>query len=75
MPHLYLEYYETKIEYDGSKVVGSLFQILGAATEKTRLPRCSFVTGTRSGGDVDDHLSHLGNRMFDRCRIPAKQGD
>ena len=33
--------------------VGSLFQILGAATEKARLPRHSLVLGTESCCDVD----------------------
>ena len=46
----------------------SLFQTLGAATEKARLPKLSFVLGTISC-EIDD-LSYLG--IFERCRRLAK---
>ena len=35
-------------------VVGSSFQMMGAATEKTRLPRFSLVLGIESCCEVDD---------------------
>ena len=41
------------------KVVGSSFQMMGAATEKARLPRFSLVLGIESCCEVDD-LSCLG---------------
>ena len=40
-------------------VVGSSFQMMGAATEKARLPRFSLVLGIESYCEVDD-LSCLG---------------
>ena len=40
-------------------VVGSSFQMVGAATEKARLPRFSLVLGIESCCEVDD-LSCLG---------------
>ena len=49
---------------DVFKVTGSSFQALGAATEKARLPKLSFVLGTISC-EIDD-LSCLG--IFERCR-------
>ena len=45
-------------------VVGSSFRIMGAATEKARLPRFSLVLGIESCCEVDD-LSCLG--MLDKC--------
>ena len=54
---------------DVFKVIGSSFQTLGAATEKVRLPKLSFVLGTISCCEVDD-LSCLG--IFERCRRLAK---
>ena len=36
------------------KVVGSSFQMMGAATEKARLPRFSLVRGIESCCEVDD---------------------
>ena len=64
---------------DVFKVIGSSFQTLGAATEKARLPKlsfvlgtiscCGFVLGTISCCEVDD-LSCLG--IFERCRRLAK---
>ena len=53
---------------DVFKVIGSSFQTLGAATEKARLPKLSFVLGTISC-ELDD-LSCLG--IFERCRRLAK---
>ena len=50
---------------DVFKVIGSSFQTLGAATEKARLPKLSFVLGTISCCEIDD-LSCLG--IFERCR-------
>ena len=52
---------------DVLKVIGSSFQTLGAATEKSRLPKLSFVLGTSC--EIDD-LSCLG--IFERCRRLAK---
>ena len=40
--------------------------MMGAATEKARLPRFSFVLGIESCSEVDD-LSHLG--MLAKCRL------
>ena len=56
---------------DDFTVVLSCFEMLGAATEKARLPIVSLVVGTSSCCEVDD-LSCLG--MFDRCRRLAKKG-
>ena len=53
---------------DVFKVMGSSFQTLGAATEKARLPKLSFVLGTISH-EIDE-LSCLG--IFERCRRLAK---
>ena len=39
---------------DVFKVIGSSFQTLGAATEKARLPKLSFVLGTISFCEIDD---------------------
>ena len=50
-------------------VVGSSFQMMGAATEKARLPKLSFVLGIESCCEVDD-LSCLG--MLEKCRRLAK---
>ena len=54
---------------DVFKVIVSSFRTLGAATEKARLPKLSFVLGTISCCEVDD-LSCLG--IFERCRRLAK---
>ena len=56
------------IVIDVSKVMGSLFQTLGAATEKAHLPRLTLVLGPISC-EIDD-LSCLG--IFERCRRLAK---
>ena len=53
---------------DVFKVTGSSFQTLGAATEKARLPKLSFVLGTKSF--EINYLSCLG--LFERCRRLAK---
>ena len=50
-------------------VVGSSFQMIGAATEKARLPRFSFVLGIERCCDVDD-LICLG--MLEKCRRLAR---
>ena len=47
-------------------VVGSSFQMMGAATEKARLPRFSLVMGIESCCEVDA-LSCLG--MLEKCSI------
>ena len=39
---------ESSYTFDDFKVMGSLFQILGAATEKVHLPRLCFALGTKS---------------------------
>ena len=54
---------------DVFKVIGSLFQTLGAATEKARLPKLRFVLDTISCCEIDD-LSCLG--IFKRCRRLGK---
>ena len=54
---------------DVFKVIGSSSQTLGAATEKARLPKLSFVLGTISYCEIDD-LSCLG--IFEICRRLAK---
>ena len=54
---------------DAFKVIGSSFQTLGAATEKARLTKLSFVLSKISCYETDD-LSFLG--IFERCRRPAK---
>ena len=46
-------------------VFESSFQMMGAATEKARLPRFSLVLGIESCCEVDD-LSCLG--MLEKCR-------
>ena len=51
------------------KVVGSSFQMMGAATEKARLPRFSLVVGIESCCEVDD-LSCLGT--LEKCRRLAR---
>ena len=51
------------------KVVGSSFQMMGAATEKARLPRFSLVLGIESCCEVDD-LSCLGT--LEKCRRLAR---
>ena len=53
---------------DVFKVMGSSFQTIGAATEKARLPKLSFVLGKISC-EIDD-LSCLG--IFERCRRLTK---
>ena len=53
------------------KVVGSSFQMMGAATEKARLPRFSLVLGIESCCEVDD-LSCLGT--LEKCRRLARLG-
>ena len=50
-------------------VVGSAFQIMGAATENARLPRFSLVLGIESCCVVDD-LSCLG--ILEKCRRLAR---
>ena len=45
-------------------MVGNSFQMIGAATEKARLPRFSFVLGIESCWEVDDR-SCLG--MLEKC--------
>ena len=50
-------------------VVGNSFQMIGAATEKARLPRFSFVLGIESCWEVDDR-SCLG--MLEKCRRLAR---
>ena len=50
-------------------VVGSSYQMLGAATEKARLPRFSLVLGIERCCEVDD-LSFLG--MLEKCRRLAR---
>ena len=50
-------------------VVGSSFQMMGAATKKARLPRFSLVLGIGSCCEVDD-LSCLG--MLEKCRRHAR---
>ena len=66
-----LSFFSRKIAIvsDVFKVIGSSFQTLGAATEKARLPKLSFVLGTISCCEMYD-LSCLG--MFERCRRLAK---
>ena len=53
------------------KVVGSSFQMMGAATEKARLPRFSLVLGIESCCEVDD-LSCLGT--LEKCRRLVVEG-
>ena len=50
-------------------VMGSLFQVLGAASENAHLPRLSLVLGTKSCCQVE-YLSCLG--IFERCKRLAK---
>ena len=50
-------------------MVGNSFQIIGAATEKARLPRFSFVLGIESCWEVDDR-SCLG--MLEKYRRLAR---
>ena len=50
-------------------VVGSSFQMMGAATGKALLLRFSLVLGIESCGEVDD-LSCLG--MLEKCRRLAR---
>ena len=52
-------------------VVGSSFQMSGAATEKARLPRFRLVLGIESCCEVDD-LGCMG--MLEKCRILARYG-
>ena len=54
---------------DVFKVMGSSFQILGAATEKARLPKLSFVLGTISCCEIVDLSCPW---IFERCRRLAK---
>ena len=61
-------FWKIAIVSDVFKVMGSSFQILGAATEKARLPKLSFLLGTIRC-EIDD-LSCLG--IFERCRRLAK---
>ena len=55
---------DTRLSQD-FKVVGSSFQMMGAATEKARLPRFSLVLGIESCCEVDDvmcpahHCAHV----------------
>ena len=51
-------------------MVGSSFQIIGAATEKARLPRFSLVLGIESCCEVDD-LNCLGTleKVQETCNI------
>ena len=56
-------------------MIGSSFQTLGAATEKARLPKLSFVLGTISYCEVDD-LSCLGIfERFNKIAIQDKNPD
>ena len=68
---MYLEFVFWKIAIVSEvfKVMGSSFHTLGAATEKARLPKLSFVLGKISYCEIDD-LSCLG--IFERCRRLAK---
>ena len=59
---------ETRLSQDFNEV-GSSFQLIGAATEKARLPRFSLVLGIKSCCEVDD-LSCLG--MLEKCRRLAR---
>ena len=65
-----MEFFSRKIAIvsDVFKVMGNSFQTLGAATEKARLPKLSFVLGTISC-EIDD-LSCL--EIFERCGRLAK---
>ena len=54
---------------DVFKVMGNSFQTLGAATEKARLPKLSFVLCILSSCEIDD-LSCLG--ICERYRRQAK---
>ena len=49
--------------------MGSSLQILGAATEKARLPKLSLVLGTIGFCEID-YLTYL--RQFKRCRRLSK---
>ena len=62
----YVFYWKIAIVSDVFKVMGSSFQTLGAATEKARLPKLSFVLGTISCFEIDDQ-SCLG--ISEKCRI------
>ena len=62
-------FWNVVIVSDVFKVMGSSFQTLGAATEKARLPKLSFVLGTISCCEIDD-LSCL--EIFERCKRLAK---
>ena len=64
-------FWKIAIVSDVFKVMRNSFQTLGAATEKARLPKLSFVLlfGTISCCEIDD-LSCLG--IFERCRRLAK---
>ena len=59
---------EARLSQDFS-VVGSTFQMMGAATEKACLPGFSLVLGIESCCEVDD-LSCLG--MLEKCRRLAR---
>ena len=50
-------------------VVGNSFQMIGAATEKTRLPRFSFVLEIESCCEVDDRSCR---GMLEKCRRLAR---
>ena len=50
-------------------VVGSSFQMSGAATEKARLPRFSLVLGIESCCEVDDLICLW---MLEKCRRLAR---
>ena len=50
-------------------VVGSSFQMMGAATEKARLPRFSLVLGIKICCEVDDLSSLV---MLESCRRLAR---
>ena len=54
-------------------VVGSSFQMMGAATEKARLPRFRLVLGIESCCEVDDLscLGMLGPSMPQKSMIPV----
>ena len=62
-------FWNVVIVSDVFKVMGSSLQTLGAATEKARLPKLSFVLGTISCCEIDD-LSCL--EIFERCKRLAK---
>ena len=65
----FLDFYGKMQDSQDFKVVGSSFQMMGAATEKARLPRFSLVLGIESCCEVDE-LSCLGT--LEKCRRLAR---